>query len=120
MQSLIFELKSNGNIEIQEELPYYFHQNMLHFKVENTLYEYHLEKDIFKKKEKDSVITILPKKKEMTIELLENHAVFDFPLSDISLKREDEKIEITYTFLNPEKTTNCIVINYHAKVVDKK
>ncbi len=44
MQSLIFELKSNGNIEIQEELPYYFHQNMLHFKVENTLYEYHLEK----------------------------------------------------------------------------
>lgn len=112
MKRLIFKLISNKDIIIDRELNYILKDNIIKFKIDDTLYEYDITNNIFSKKDKDSLITINFKDKNMKIKLHEIDNDFYMDIIDVDIKNNKSKIELTYTFINDEKTTNCIIIEY--------
>ena len=53
MEKLKFVLQSDGVDAINREVNYYIKDNVIKFKIEKTLYEYDLNKDVLKKSDEN-------------------------------------------------------------------
>ncbi len=112
MNRLHFKLISNQETLIDTITNYIKSNNNLKFKVNNDLYEYHLEKLTLIKKSKDSKITIDFKNKIIKIKLHNISDEFIMDISDIFIENNEDIIKLEYSFYNDEKTTNYIIIEY--------
>lgn len=112
MNTLRFKLISNKIEIINQEVNYFKDNNIFKFKVNNELYEYHLENNILIKKNSESIIKVDFDKKKMTININSINQDFLMDIDDIIVKKENNHIELMYSFINDEKTTNCIIIEY--------
>ena len=112
MKQLKFVLKTNNDIVIDKEVNYILKENILKFTIDETLYEYDIDSKIMKKKDKESLIEIDFNKSLIIITVLDINYSVDMEINDVIVQNKDNEINLKYTFMNDEKTTNCILIKY--------
>ena len=112
MNSLKFKLISNNSTIIDKETNYYIKDNVIKFKIEDTLYEYDTNNDFIIKKDSNSILKIEMLKNNIVITLLPNNLSFDMYIFVEEHKKNKNSLYLKYTFINDEKTTNCIFIDY--------
>lgn len=112
MNSLKFQLKTDNEEVINENINYLIKNNLLTFKIENDMYSFNLESNIFIKKNQESVITMDFENYNIIIEIPENNLMFNMEIIEYNIVRKERKIEITYKYMSDKITTNNILIEY--------
>ena len=110
MEKLSFELYSNDKLEIKEETNYFIKDDVLNFKIENDTYKYNVKTHNLVKTNKEYTIDINLDKKLVLIAL--NGYTFEMNIIDYNIKKEDNFIELEYTYEGEEITNNKIIIKY--------
>ena len=110
MEKLSFELYSNDKLEIKEETNYFIKDDVLNFKIENDTYKYNVNTHNLVKTNKEYTIDINLDKKLVLIAL--NGYTFEMNIIDYNIKKEDNFIELEYTYEGEEITNNKIIIKY--------
>lgn len=112
MNMLTFKLISNKKEEINEEVSYYINNDIINFKIGNTLYKYNLIDDILIKSDFDLSLTIDPHNHIIYVKLMENSLEFNMPIDKVKITKKSHEITIKYTLLGDEITENEIYLNY--------
>ena len=110
MEKLSFELYANNKLEIKEETNYFIKDNIINFKIENDTYKFNLKTNNLVKTNKEYIIDINLDKKIVLITL--NGYTFEMNIIKHNIKKEDNFIEIEYTYESEEITNNRIIIKY--------
>lgn len=112
MKKLKFKLISNEIVMINTSVSYFIIDNCLKFKIDDTLYEYHLDEDYLFKRDKELLIKINSHTKNIEIELAKEGYKFALNINNIVITKTNNSIKFMYTFDSDEETTNCIYIDY--------
>lgn len=110
MEKLSFELYANNKLEIKEETNYFIKDSIINFKIENDTYKFNLKTNNLVKTNKEYTIDINLDKKIVLITL--NGYTFEMNIIKHNIKKEDNFIEIEYTYESEEITNNRIIIKY--------
>ena len=110
MEKLSFELYANKKLEIKEETNYFIKDDVINFKIENDTYKFNLKTNNLVKTNKEYTIDINLDKKIVLIAL--NGYTFEMNIIEHNIKKEDNFIEIEYTYEGEEITNNKIIIKY--------
>lgn len=111
MKKMKFILKSDKNIEIEEECSYYIKDDVIKFKIDSIIYEYDLNNKILVKKDKEQ-IKIDFNNKNIIITLQEYNKDFFLPIENVSIKETKKRLEITYEIEEENKVCRQIIIEY--------
>ena len=111
MEKLKFVLQSDGVDAINREVNYYIKDNVIKFKIDKTLYEYDLNKDILKKSD-ESLLTMDFQNPLIVITLKENNYSFDIPIFNVLIEKEEHIIKISYDIEEDKMTNKRIIIEY--------
>ena len=110
MKTLSFKLYSNNKLEIDTNTNYFIKDDVLNFKIENDTYKYNLKTDNLVKTNHEYTIDINLNKKLVLIAL--NGYTFEMNIIEHNIKKEDNLIELEYTYEGEEITNNKIIIKY--------
>ena len=110
METLSFKLYSNNKLEIDTNTNYFIKDDVLNFKIENDTYKYDLKSDNLVKTNHEYTIDINLSKKLVLIAL--NGYTFEMNIIEHNIKKEDNLIELEYTYEGEEITNNKIIIKY--------
>ena len=110
METLSFKLYSNNKLEIDTNTNYFIKDDVLNFKIENDTYKYDLKSDNLVKTNHEYTIDINLAKKLVLIAL--NGYTFEMNIIEHNIKKEDNLIELEYTYEGEEITNNKIIIKY--------
>lgn len=110
METLSFKLYSNNKLEIDTNTNYFIKDDVLNFKIENDTYKYNLKSDNLVKTNHEYTIDINLAKKLVLIAL--NGYTFEMNIIEHIIKKEDNLIELEYTYEGEEITNNKIIIKY--------
>ena len=111
MEKLKFILQSDGVDAINREVNYYIKDNVIKFKIDKTLYEYDLNKDILKKSD-ESLLTMDFLNPLIMLTLKENNFCFDIPIFNVLIEKEERIIKISYDIEEDKMTNKRIIIEY--------
>lgn len=111
MEKLKFVLQSDGVDAINREVNYYIKDNVIKFKIDKTLYEYDLNKDILKKSD-ESLLTMDFLNPLIMLTLKENNYCFDIPIFNVLIEKEEHIIKISYDIEEDKMTNKRIIIEY--------
>ena len=111
MEKLKFILQSDGVDAINREVNYYIKDNVIKFKIDKTLYEYDLNKDILKKSD-ESLLTMDFLNPLIMLTLKENNYCFDIPIFNVLIEKEERIIKISYDIEEDKMTNKRIIIEY--------
>lgn len=111
MKNLKFILKTEEKYEINEETNYYIKENVIKFKINNTIYEYDIDKYILIKKDKD-ILEMHFKENEIIIHIQENNLKFTLPIKNVIIKEKDNRVEISYEIEEETDIKKYIIIEY--------
>ena len=110
MKSLSFKLYSNNKLEIDEKVNYFIKDDVINFKIDKDTYKYDLKTHNLVKTNHEYTIDINLDKKLVLIAL--NGYTFEMNIINHSVNKNDNNIEIEYTYESEEITNNKIIINY--------
>lgn len=110
MKSLTFKLYSNNKLEIDETSNYFIKDDILNFKIDKDTYKLDLITNNLVKTNHEYTIDINIAKKLVLIAL--NGYTFEMNIINHFVKKDDNNIEIEYTYEGEEITNNKIIINY--------
>ena len=111
MKKLKFILQSDGIDNINRIVNYYIKDFIIKFKIDNDLYEYNLKNDTLKKRS-ESVLVMDFITPIFIVSIRENNLSFDIPIYNVLIKKENEKIEISYDIEEDKMTNKRIIIEY--------
>ena len=111
MEKLKFILQSDGVDAINREVNYYMKDNVIKFKIDKTLYEYDLNKDILKKSD-ESLLTMDFLNPLIMLTLKENNYCFDITIFNVLIEKEERIIKISYDIEEDKMTNKRIIIEY--------
>ena len=106
MKTLSFKLYSNNKLEIDTNTNYFIKDDVLNFKIENDTYKYDLKSDNLVKTNHEYTIDINLANKLVLIAL--NGYTFEMNIIEHNIKKEDNLIELEYTYEGEEITNNKI------------
>ena len=112
METLKFKLISNDKETINRSANYVLQNNIISFKIDNSLYKYNINENILIKTEDNNRITIDINKEIIIIELIKEKYMFDLIIKDVELIKNDNIIEIKYKVDEEDKIINHIIIEY--------
>ena len=110
MKSLSFKLYSNNKLEIDEKVNYFIKDDVINFKIDKDTYKFNLNTNNLVKTNHEYTIDINLDKKLVLIAL--NGYTFEMNIINHSVNKNDNNIEIEYTYESEEITNNKIIINY--------
>ena len=111
MEKLKFTLKSEEETIINREESYYIKDNVIKFKIDKTLYEYDLNKDVLKKSD-ENLLTMDFLNPLIMLTLKENNYSFDIPIFNVLIEKEEHIIKISYDIEEDKMTNKRIIIEY--------
>lgn len=111
MEKLKFILQSDGVDAINREVNYYIKDNVIKFKIDKTLYEYDLNKDVLKKSD-ENLLTMDFLNPLIMLTLKENNYSFDIPIFNFLIEKEEHIIKISYDIEEDKMTNKRIIIEY--------
>jgi hypothetical protein len=110
MKTLTFKLYSNNKLEIDEKVNYFIKDDVMTFKIDKDTYKFDLNTNNLVKTNHEYTIDINLDKKLVLIAL--NGYTFEMNIINHNVKKEENNIEIEYTYESEEITNNRIIINY--------
>ncbi len=111
MEKLKFILQSDGVDAINREVNYYIKDNVIKFKIDKTLYEYDLNKDVLKKSD-ENLLTMDFLNPLIMLTLKENNYSFDISIFNVLIEKEEHIIKISYDIEEDKMTNKRIIIEY--------
>ena len=110
MKKLKFTLICNKKVEIESVTSYFITNNMIKFKIDNTLYKYDINKTTLLKKNNDTIIFIDPTLKVINILLRKEGYNFDMFIDNINVLKGNNSIEFEYSTYETDDNMNHIKI----------
>ena len=110
--TVILDDEGNYKETINRSANYVLQNNIISFKIDNSLYKYNINENILIKTEDNNRITIDINKEIIIIELIKEKYMFDLIIKDVELIKNDNIIEIKYKVDEEDKIINHIIIEY--------
>ena len=110
MKSLEFKLYSNNKLEIDTKTNYFIKDDVINFKIDKDTYKFDIKTSNLVKTNHEYTIDINLAKRLVLIAL--NGYTFEMNIIKHNIKKEDNIIEIEYTYESEEITNNKIIIKY--------
>ena len=110
MKSLEFKLYSNNKLEIDTKTNYFIKDDVINFKIDKDTYKFNIKTSNLVKTNHEYTIDINLAKRLVLIAL--NGYTFEMNIIKHNIKKEDNIIEIEYTYESEEITNNKIIIKY--------